>query len=71
MGRLTMPATRLQGLAAEPHVKTMGYGCGGACGPNGRRYLSKEERMQMLRDYQKDLENELQGVKERLQELAA
>lgn len=59
--------------AAWPHVTNMGYECGpGACGPAyGRRYLSKAERAEMLRDYQKELEGELQGVKERLQELQA
>jgi hypothetical protein len=45
--------------------------CGDRCGYGGRRYLSKEERAQMLQDYQKELENELQGVKERIEELRA
>lgn len=56
-----------------PHVNTMGYNCGpGSCGTySGRRYMTKEERTQMLQDYQKELESELQGVKERIQEIAA
>lgn len=55
----------------SPHVNTMSDNCGSGCGYGGRRYLSKDERATMLKDYQKELENELQGVKERLQELTA
>jgi len=54
-------------------VNTMGYDCCSStnwnCGPGARRYLSKAERLQMLQDYQKDLEGELQGVKERISEI--
>lgn len=47
----------------------MGYGSHG-CGPfGGRRYLTKEERVEWLNEYAKDLESELQGVKERLKEI--
>lgn len=33
--------------------------------------MTKEERAEMLREYQKELENELQGVKERIAEILA
>lgn len=68
-----IPFASLPLTAAKPHVNTMGYECGpGSCGPNSRRrYMTKDERTQMLKDYQKELENELQGVKERIVELAA
>ena len=54
-------------------MNTMGYdNCGSGCGPySGRRYMTKEERTEMLKGYQKELENELQGVKERISEIAA
>ncbi len=48
----------------------MGYGnCG--CGPGfgGRRYMTKDEKTEWLATYAKELENELQGVKERLEEI--
>jgi hypothetical protein len=58
----------------RPQMRTMGYGCGpNACGPgwSGRRYLTKDERLEMLREYEKDLANELKAVKERLEAVAA
>ena len=50
----------------------MGYNCGpGSCGPAyGRRYMTKDERIQMLKEYQGELENEAKAVKERIEELA-
>lgn len=48
----------------------MGYGnCG--CGPGwgGRRYLTKDEKVEWLNDYAKELENELKAVQERLKEI--
>ena len=43
------------------------YGnCGGMW---GRRYLTKDEKTEMLQEYANSLENELKGVKERLKEL--
>jgi len=35
----------------------------------GRRYLTKEEKIEWLEDYKTNLEKELQGVTERIQEL--
>lgn len=52
-------------------MTTMGY-CDSGCGPGyGRRYLTKEERANMLREYEGELENELKAVKERIAELVA
>lgn len=45
----------------------MGYGCGPGWG--GRRYFTREEKIEWLEDYAGNLEAELKGVKERLQEL--
>lgn len=46
----------------------MGYET--CCGPGyGRRYLTKDEKTQMLENYARELEHELQAVKERLQEI--
>jgi hypothetical protein len=35
----------------------------------GRRFLTKEEKIEWLEDYRTNLEKELQGVTERIQEL--
>jgi hypothetical protein len=39
------------------------------CGYGGRRFLTKEEKVEWLEDYKSDLENELKGVTERIAEL--
>lgn len=44
----------------------MGY-CN--CGVGGRSYFTKDEKVEMLKDYRESLEKELQGVKERIKEL--
>jgi hypothetical protein len=46
----------------------MGYG---TCGPGwgGRRYFSREERIEWLEGYAENLESELKGVRERIGEL--
>ncbi len=44
----------------------MGH-CGCGCGP--RHFMTKEEKMEMLKEYQDSLEKEAQGVKERIKEL--
>jgi hypothetical protein len=41
--------------------------CGNACGP--RNFLTKEEKIEMLKEYQEQLEHETQGVKERIKDL--
>lgn len=44
-------------------VKTMD----GCCG--GRSFLTKEEKIEMLEEYRKELESEAQGVAERIKDL--
>ncbi len=46
----------------------MGMNCGsGSC---GRNFLTKEEKLEMLKEYEENLAQELKGVKERMKELA-
>jgi hypothetical protein len=48
----------------------MGYGCCGGVGvQKARSFLTKEERISMLKEYKGDLEKEVQGVTERIKEL--
>ena len=53
----------------------MRYGCwgGGGWGHYGERrsFLTKEERITMLKEYKDDLEKEVKGVEERIKELSA
>jgi hypothetical protein len=44
----------------------MEYGC---CGPFTRRYLSKEEKIALLKRYKENLQNEMKGVEDRIKEL--
>ncbi|MBI2598081.1 MAG: DUF5320 domain-containing protein [Candidatus Diapherotrites archaeon] len=48
----------------------MGYGC---CSGGGfemdRKYISKDEKIEMLKEYKESLEKEIEGVKERMKEL--
>ncbi|MDO8480374.1 MAG: DUF5320 domain-containing protein [Nanoarchaeota archaeon] len=49
----------------------MSCGCGsgsGSCAP--RQYLTKEEKLGMLKEYKQELEQELQGIKEKMEELS-
>jgi hypothetical protein len=49
----------------------MGYGC---CGPGFQRtrsFLTKDERIALLKEYKGELEKEGQGVVERIKELEA
>ena len=41
--------------------------CG--CGPHFRRFMTGEEERKMLEEYREELEKELTGVQERIQEL--
>lgn len=48
----------------------MGYQCYGAsCCNSNRGFLTKAEKIEMLKEYKTDLENEMQGVTERIAEL--
>jgi hypothetical protein len=49
----------------------MGYGCYGTGFQRARSYLTKEERIAMLKEYKAELEKEGQGVVERIKELEA
>ncbi|MBI2499585.1 DUF5320 domain-containing protein [Candidatus Woesearchaeota archaeon] len=44
------------------------YGtCHGSC--HGRSFLTKEEKIEILKEYKEELENEASGVSERIREL--
>jgi hypothetical protein len=45
-------------------VKRMEFWCG-----HGRRYLTREEKIEYLEEYKKELEQEAAGVAERIEEL--
>ena len=47
----------------------MGMNCVsyGSCG--ARSFLTREEKVEMLKEYQQSLESEVQGVRERIKEL--
>jgi hypothetical protein len=48
--------------------------CGGYSGrgfQRARSYLTKEEHIELLKEYKQDLERESQGVAERIKELEA
>ena len=58
-------------------VKGMRYGCGGGGGGHWgygygvRSFLTKEEKLAMLKEYKEDLEKEVEGVEERIKELSS
>jgi hypothetical protein len=47
----------------------MGYGCCGIGVDGVRNFLTKEERISLLKEYSDGLEKEVQGIKERIKEL--
>jgi hypothetical protein len=47
----------------------MTYGCCGTSSRSTRSFLTKEERVALLKEYKNDLEKETQGVTERIKEL--
>ena len=47
----------------------MGYSCCGVSVQKARSFLTKEERISMLKDYKSDLDKESQGVTERIKDL--
>jgi hypothetical protein len=55
----------------------MRFGGAGCCGGGGghytgrRSFLTKEERLAMLKEYKDDLEKEIKGVEESISELTA
>jgi hypothetical protein len=59
-------------------VKGMRYGCGSGGGGGHwgygygvRSFLTKEEKLAMLKEYKEDLEKEVEGVQERIKELSS
>lgn len=44
----------------------MGHGC---CGTESRNFLTKEEKLEMLKEYKDSLEKEAKGVSERIAEM--
>jgi len=58
----------------DEEVKNMGCGCSysGSSGvgtQKGRSFLTREEKVELLKEYRNDLEKEAQGVSERIKEL--
>jgi hypothetical protein len=50
----------------------MGYGygcCSTGSSQRSRSFLTKEERIELLKEYKNDLEKETQGVAEKIKEL--
>jgi hypothetical protein len=47
----------------------MGYGCCGARVDQVRNFLTREERIALLKEYKDGLEKEVQGIGERIKEL--
>jgi len=47
----------------------MGNGCCGGDYGYQRNYLSREEKVEMLKEYKESLEKEVKGIKERIEEL--
>jgi hypothetical protein len=52
-------------------VNNMGYDCCESRFHKARSFLTKEERIALLKEYKNDLESETQGVVERIKELEA
>ncbi len=57
----------------DKEVKDMGCGCsydsGSRFGAQVRGFLTREEKVELLKEYKNDLEKEVQGVSERIKEL--
>ena len=49
----------------------MGCGCYGSGFQRARSFLTKEERIALLKEYQDELDKEKQGIVERIKELEA
>lgn len=49
----------------------MGCGCSAGGFERARSFLTKEERVALLKEYQDELEKEKQGVTERIKQLEA
>lgn len=47
----------------------LGCGCSGSGFQRARSFLTKEERIALLKEYQEELDKEKQGISERIKEL--
>ncbi len=47
----------------------MGYSCCGVSQQTARSFLTKQERVTLLKEYKEDLDKESQGVGEKIKEL--
>ena len=47
----------------------MGYSCCGVNVSQARSFLTKQERISLLKEYKEDLDKESQGVAEKIKEL--
>ena len=52
-------------------VTKMGWNCAGSCESPGRNFISRSEKIEMLQEYKKNLDNEAKGVAERIKELSS
>ena len=43
--------------------------CGGSCGDSDRSFLTREEKIEMLKEYKETLDKEAKGVSERIKDL--
>ena len=43
--------------------------CGGSCEDSGRSFLTREEKIEMLKEYKEALDKEARGVSERIKDL--
>jgi hypothetical protein len=55
----------------DKEVKDMGCGYSINSYQRARGFLTRQEKVEILKEYQKDLEKESQGVSERIKELEA
>jgi hypothetical protein len=55
----------------DKEVKYMGCGYSINSYQGARGFLARQEKVEILKEYQKDLEKEAQGVSERIKELEA
>ncbi len=47
----------------------MGYSCCGTSQQTARSFLTKQERISLLKEYKEDIDKESQGVGEKIKEL--
>jgi hypothetical protein len=56
----------------DKEVKNMGCGCSSGLSSSNQKvrgFLSRDERIDLLKEYKNDLEKEAQGVSERIKEI--